>query len=43
MARAPSERKRLVILTRDDLAHRYVVNTLCAAFEIDRIIVDRRP
>ena len=43
MARAPSERKRLVILTRDDFAHRYVVNTLCAAFEIDRIVVDRQP
>jgi len=42
MARAPSG-KSLVILTRDGFANRYVVNTLCAAFDIDHIIVDRRP
>jgi methionyl-tRNA formyltransferase len=35
--------KRLVLLTRDDFAHRYVANILCATLDIESIIVDRRP
>jgi folate-dependent phosphoribosylglycinamide formyltransferase PurN len=38
-----AERKRIVILTRDGPEHRYVVNTLCARLDIDRVVVDRRP
>src|SRR5262245_721006 len=34
--------KRLVILTREGREHHYVVNALCAAFDIDCIVVDRR-
>lgn len=34
--------KRLVLLTRDDFAHRYVANILCAALDIESIIVDQR-
>jgi methionyl-tRNA formyltransferase len=37
------DRKRIVILTRDDLEHRYVVNTLCAACAVDCVVVDRQP
>jgi methionyl-tRNA formyltransferase len=37
-----AERKRIVILTRDGLEHRYVVNTLCARLDIDRVVIDRR-
>jgi methionyl-tRNA formyltransferase len=35
--------KRLVLLTREGLEHRYVANALCAAIPIARVIVDRRP
>ena len=35
--------KRLILLTRDDLVHRYVANTLCAALDIKAIIVDCKP
>jgi folate-dependent phosphoribosylglycinamide formyltransferase PurN len=34
---------RLVLLTRDDLEHRYVANRLCATLDIERIFVDRQP
>jgi hypothetical protein len=38
-----TQSKRLVLLTRDGLEHRYVANILCAALPIARVIVDRRP
>ena len=34
---------RLVLLTRDDFAHRYVANTLSATLNIHSVIVDRQP
>ena len=43
MVEARTSQKRIVILTRDDFEHRYVVNMLSAAIAIDRIIVDQRP
>jgi methionyl-tRNA formyltransferase len=42
MVKPSTERARIVILTRDGPEHRYVVNTLCAVFAIERVIVDRR-
>ena len=33
----------LVLLTRDDLEHRYVANRLCATLDIEHIFVDRKP
>ena len=35
--------KRLVMLTRDDIPHRYVANSLCERLDIYAILVDRRP
>ena len=35
--------KRFVILTRDDIPHRYVANLLCEGLDIYAILVDRRP
>jgi methionyl-tRNA formyltransferase len=37
------DQKRIVILTRDDFEHRYVVNTLSAACAVECTIVDRQP
>lgn len=36
-ARSPD---RIVIVTGDDLEHRYVTNQLCGAFDVSRVIVD---
>jgi hypothetical protein len=36
-------KKRLVLLTRDNFEGRYVANILCAAVELDCIVIDRRP
>lgn len=43
MVDACTKKKSLVVLTRGGVEHRYVVNTLCDAFPIDRIIVDQQP
>jgi folate-dependent phosphoribosylglycinamide formyltransferase PurN len=41
--RAPGgSHKRLVILTGQGAAHRYVANALCAAFDVEMIVVDAR-
>jgi methionyl-tRNA formyltransferase len=37
-----SETKRLVLLTGNDIAHRYVANILCNNLNIERIVVDQR-
>jgi methionyl-tRNA formyltransferase len=34
--------KRLVIVTRDDIPHRYVANSLCDAVDVCAILVDRK-
>src|SRR5262249_25456608 len=43
MIDACAKTKSFVVLTRGGVEHRYVVNTLCNAFLIDRIIVDQQP